>query len=372
MAKKTVYKMAESWTHEALSFNPEARPVDLHKKLKKMYPPSEVPDEHTVARWKRNWKQNQTKEEIKIQHQKFDPIDTFNHPYYRDKFSEADKIWILKFVKDHHVVVTQPMGLEQFYSNSAIEWAVKIKNAMPILANNPIDLMSFAQGFATIQDRPNSDDAITQAKNYLYAQPYYSVDDFKSWVRNAEDNNSLPVNIYEFFDLDSMRSDEDDWFLTLPQVIASNFATMPHVAPHIKMLTFTHQMLSNFISQASDSILKAKGDEDMLDEIKRNIDRVGVYIDKTVYYISEQTKDDPVSDTPDEQTMKLYIKIDDQYDVTIDKIRFSSRYFNWYYALMQNCFILAMSGGKLLDELTIIPYDQVLKWEDLLPPEKKD
>ena len=41
MAKKTVYKMAESWTHEALSFNPEARPVDLHKKLKEIYPPNQ-------------------------------------------------------------------------------------------------------------------------------------------------------------------------------------------------------------------------------------------------------------------------------------------------------------------------------------------
>ena len=267
-----------------------------------------------------------------------------------------------------HVVYTQPIGLLESVPNATAEWIVKIKNAMPLFADNPMDLHLFGLGFATISNRPNSDDAVAQAKNYLYAQPYNSVDQFKLWVRNAEENNSLPVNVYEYFDLDSMRTDEDDWYISLPQIIASNFATMPHVAPHIKMLTFVHQMLSYFVGDEKNP-MHTKGDKDMVDEIKRTIERVGIYVDRVVYHID--VKGDATADAPDELSIELYNKISDRYDVSIDKIKYSSVAFDWYYALMQNCFNLAMSGGKMLDGLTIIPYDRMLKWEHLFLQYKK-
>ena len=365
MAKATVYKQAKAWVFENLSLTPNASPKKLFDILEATFPKEEVPtNAHAVATWVREFKANKEKTELSKTLSLFDPIDTFNDPEYRDLFSSDDKGWLIKYQSHLHTVYTQPMGLPSSFTVGVAIWVNKLKNAMPTLADRPLDLYLFGLAMLTLENRPDSEVEIAKAKNFLYAQPYISVDQFRQWVSfNTEDQRSMPVDVFKYVNLNNTKpdpkaSDQDHfrWWIQLPELVAMNFALMPQHMPHIKMLNFVHWALNRFLFE-QDNILFKVGDQDLLAEIESTMGRVGEYFEQIK--IDKHIK---------ENTLKLYKNIEDKYNTNLFiPEEFPSQMFDYYWAILVNTFSLAKSGGKLLGGLTIYPYSRMLKFQDLLP-----
>ena len=370
MAKSTVYKQAKAWVFENLSLTPNASPKKLFDLLEATFPPEEVPtNAHAVATWVREFKANKKENEFSKILTLFDPIETFNDPEYRDLFSSDDKGWLIQYQNNLHTVYTQPMGLPSSLTQGVAVWVNKLKNAMPTLADRPIDLYLFGLAMLTLENRPDSEADLEKAKKFIYAQPYISVDNFKQWVAfNTEDQRSMPVDIFKYVNLDNTKPDINDpktdeldylrWWIQLPELIASNFALMPQHLPHVKMLNFVHWALNKFMyGQEEDNILFKVGDQDLLAEVESTLERVG-------HYFTQINIDNYVKDNISE----LFKKIEDKYPTQIFLPQeFPSQMFDYYWAILINTFALAKSGGKLMGGLTIYPYSKMLKFQDLLP-----
>jgi len=360
MARTVIHKKAKAWVWEMLSNNPNLKGIYLFDRLQAKFTEGEVPTrDHTVRAWMREFHEAQKNNVISKNHSMFDPIETFNDPMYRDLFTDADKEFCINFISDLGTSYYHPRGTNPFIQNGVILWVNKLKNTMPILVDNPIDLYLFAQGFATLEARPDSEADVEQAKRYLYSQAYYSRDKFDVWAdQNKDQDRSLPVNIHEYIDLEDMKSDEGNWWHELPSIIASNFAIMPSLMPHIKVLYFVHGILNNHFVSDLDSPVHDHADKEMFEEVKKNISRVGSYLDKVVHQ--------GVSPSREHILPKLH---------TYDPIELGpltpSKIFNWYYALLINCYTLAQSGGKFMNGLTVTPYDELQKYEQLFTEEYK-
>ena len=376
MAKATVYKKAKSWVFENLSLAPDSRPVDLFDTLEKTFPPEEVPtNAHAVASWKREFVEQQKNNTLDKVYSLFDPVDTFNDPEYRDLFSSDDKGWLIQYQNNLHTVYSQPMGLISILSIGVAIWVNKLKNAMPMISDRPIDLYLFALGMLTLETRPDSEADVEKAKKFIYAQPYISIANFQQWLAfNIEDQRSLPVDVFKYINLDNTKPDPkaDDevyfrWWLQLPEIVGMNFALMPQHMPHIKMLNFVHWVLNRFMtfekSLPDKNSIYGHGDPDMIEEVESTLASVGRYFDQI--NIDKYVKDN---------TLKLFKSIDDKYNTVLFLPEaFPTQMFDYYWAILINTYALAKGGGKLLGGLTVYPYSQLLKFKDILPikPEGK-
>ena len=366
MAKAIVYKKAQQWVYEVLSYAPDSRPVDLFRRLDDVFPPEEVPTGvHAVATWVRKWKKEKEGAKLNKLFSKFDPIDTFNDPEFKDVFSSDDKTFLLSFSDHLHVCYTQPMGLRAEISNGVAIWVTKIKNAMPILADRPLDLYLFALGLLSVETRPDSEADVEAFKKYLYAKPYFSQDTFIQWVgMNNEDQCSMPVDVFKHINLEDIRPTDSDpdnelnWWLQLPELIACNIALMPQHMPHIKMLNFVYWSLQKYL-EGQNNLLYKVGDQDLLAEVEATMDSVGRYFAQIDISNNKNIKT---------KTLNLFEKIEDKYDTAVFlPDEFPSYAFNWYWALLINCYALAKSGGKLLDGFIIVPHSKLLKFEHFFP-----
>ena len=368
MAKATVYKKAKAWVIENLSLTPNASPKKLFNQLESTFPPEEVPtNAHAVATWVREFKAQKKANELDKIYSLFDPINTFNDPEYRDLFSSDDKGWLIQYQNNLHTVYTQPMGLPSSLTQGVAIWVNKLKNAMPTLADRPLDLYLFGLGMLTLENRPDSEADVEKAKQFIYAQPYISVDQFKQWVAfNTEDQRSMPVDIFKYVNLDNTKPDEHDpktteldifkWWIALPELVAMNFALMPNYMPHIKMLNFVHWALHKFL-YGQDNVLFKVGDQDLLADVENTMKMVQGYFNQI-----------NIENYVQKNTLNLFQKIEDKYETQIFLPEdFPSQMFDYYWAILINTFALAKSGGKLMGGLTIYPYSKMLKFADLLP-----
>ena len=375
MAKAIVYKKAQAWVYEVLSYAPDSKPVDLFRELQATFPEDEVPmGEHAVATWVRKWKKEKEGSQINKLFFKFDPIDTFNDSDFRDIFSTDDKEFLLKFSHDLHICYTQPMGLRQEITNGVAIWVTKIKNAMPILADRPLDLYLFALGLLNVETRPDSEADVEAFKKYLYAKPFFSQDTFIQWVNmNTEDQSSMPVDVFKHLDIEDLRPKgkwteenlrkDNIFWLKLPEIIACNIALMPQHMPHLKMLNFVYWSLQKYLEQENNIIVKL-GDKDLFAELENAMASVGRYFDQIDISNNKNIKT---------ETLDLFVKIEDKYgtDVFLPE-KFPSHAFNWYWALLINCFNLARSGGRTQNNLAIVPNSQLLKFEYFFPKELRN
>ena len=378
MAKATVYKQAKSWVFENLSLTPNASPKKLFDMLEATFPPEEVPtNAHAVATWVREFKAKKKDNELDKVYSLFDPINTFNDPEYRDLFSSDDKGWLIQYQNNLHQIYTQPMGLPSSLTQGVAIWVNKLKNAMPMLADRPLDLYIFALGLLTLETRPDSEANVEKAKTFIYAQPYISVDNFKQWIAfNTEDLRSMPVDVFNYINLDNTKPDPKAdkldyfrWWMQLPELVSMNFALMPQYMPHIKMLNFVHWSLHKFLSghivgSVANKDLEIKvnplwkyGDKDLMEEV-----------DKTMKMVQGYFNQINVENHVQINTLRLFQKIEDKYNTQMFvPEELPSQIFDYYWAILINTFSLAKSGGKLLGGLTIYPYSKMLKFKDLLP-----
>ena len=369
MTKSVVYKEAKAWVLESLSYNPNQRPVDLYDRLVLKFPENKIPtDDHAVAKWKRDFIKDQVNKKITKMEAIFDPIQTFNDPELRDLFLDSDKEYLINFVTNLGICYFDPMGFPSEITNGVAVWVVKIKNAMASLVDCPVDLYMVALGFATLESRPYTSAQLEKAKKYLYAKPYESVDLFEKWLKlNESKDQFYPVNVFEYLDLEDMKSEKDLWWLSLPEIMGSNFANTPHVKPHIKVLLFVYSILSDFMD-IDDNLINKEGDKALVEEVNDTLYSVQHYLNRIVHLLDD--KGNPALSEDKARTAVML----DIYSKPINFTslgKFSSLAFNWYYALLINCFTLALSGGKFLDGLTIRPYKLLLRWEHFFPHQQE-